>query len=165
MSNVEALVEQLGDSNGMVRQKARLALVEIGAVAVPGLVRTLESPIEHRRWEAAKALSEIPDARATEALVRTLEDRAFGVRWLAANALIGIGEPVLAPLLRGLIDRPDSPRLRDGAAHVFRSLGSRDPAFKERVAAVLSALTSVEPASSVPWAARDVLKELGLIPK
>lgn len=164
MAEIQRLVDQLGDSNGLLRQQARHALVEIGAEAVPALVDALSSPTEHKRWEAAKALEAIPDARAAEGLVRALEDRAFGVRWLAANALIGIGPAVLAPLLRGLTGRVDSQHMREGAGHVLRGIGKKDEVFKTRVARVLDALESVEPVTSTPWAARQLLAEMGLIP-
>lgn len=165
MADIPALLQQLGSPHGLERQAARVALVEVGAPAVPGLIEALGSSNEKVRWEAAKALTEIPDARATDALVKALEDRVYGIRWLAANALIGIGPSVLEPLLRALIDRPDSPWLRDGAKHVFHSLSAHDEHFKTQTAPVVEALQSIEPAMSVPWAARDLLRRMGRIPE
>jgi len=40
--NVDHLLAALADKDGLERQKARHSLVEIGAVAVPGLINALD---------------------------------------------------------------------------------------------------------------------------
>jgi len=158
-----SLIKTLNHQNGIHRQEARQELVAIGPLAVPALIDALGSKTEHVRWEAAKALTEIPDGRAAQALVNVLEDRSFGVRWLAANALINIGADAFLPIVQALLERPDSPRLRDGAKHVLTALkkaGSSNP----HLAPLLEALEGPARTETIPWVARDILKKLGLIP-
>ncbi|MEO5368278.1 MAG: HEAT repeat domain-containing protein [Magnetococcus sp. WYHC-3] len=86
--DVTVLMDMLANKDGMLRQTAREALVKVGKPAVPSLVQALQpSQPDQVRWEAAKALSAIGDARSIPALVTTLEDPDYGVAWLAAEAL------------------------------------------------------------------------------
>ena len=155
---VTSLVSVLASTDGMKRHAAREQLEEIGGSAVPFLVRALESPNEHTRWEAAKALGKIADARAAKALVRTLEDEKGAIRWLAATALINLGRGALVPVLRGLEGHSDSIWFRDGAHHVLRSL-VRDGAADEAIP-VLEALENLEPRIEAPVAAYHALEGL-----
>ena len=153
-----SLVEALADSDGVVRHAAREQLERIGRPAVPFLIKALESPSEHARWESAKALKEIRDPRAASALVSTLEDDKSAVRWLAATALINLGRDALAPLLRGLEGHSDSIWFRDGAHHVLHSLISDGVA--DEAIPVLEALENLEPCIEAPVAAYHVLEDL-----
>jgi HEAT repeat protein len=155
---IASLVDVLATTDGVERHAARKQLEEIGRPAVPFLVRALQSPSGHARWEAAKALGEIADASAAQALVRTLEDEKAAVRWLAATALINLGRDALVPLLRGLEGNSDSIWFRDGAHHVLRSL-IRDGAADEAIP-VLEALENIEPCIEAPVAAYHVLEDL-----
>ena len=69
---IEALLTQLGDKDGGTRQRARETLAAIGESAVPSLTGLLGSPEARLRWEAAKALTEIPDPAAIPGLVSLL---------------------------------------------------------------------------------------------
>jgi hypothetical protein len=158
LDDVFGLVATLGDSNGIARQHARQALVEIGHPAVPALVTALESPQEQVRWEAAKALSDIGAAEAAPSLVLALEDREFSVRWLAAEGLVAIGHRSIVPVLEALVERGGHQWLREGAHHVLKSLSKRGS--HEALAPVLAALDGVEPALVVPPAAKTALKTL-----
>jgi HEAT repeat protein len=155
---IASLVDALAKTDGVERQAAREQLEGIGRPAVPFLVRALQSPSEHARWEAAKALGKIADASAAPALVRTLEDEKAAVRWLAATALISLGRDALVPLLRGLEGNSDSIWFRDGAHHVLRSL-FRDGVADEAIP-VLEALENLEPCIEAPIAAYHVLEDL-----
>ncbi len=155
---ITSLVDALAGPDGVERHAAREQLEEIGSPAVPALVRALESPSEHVRWEAAKALGKIADASAAPALVRTLEDEKAAVRWLAATALINLGRDALAPLLIGLEGHSDSIWFRDGAHHVLRSL-IRDGVADEAIP-VLDALEDLEPSIEAPVAAYHVREDL-----
>ncbi len=62
--HLEELIAQLGDRNGGKRRQARETLVAIGEPAVPSLVALLGNPQARLRWEAAKALTQIPDPAA-----------------------------------------------------------------------------------------------------
>lgn len=155
---VSALVNDLGSQDGMVRVRARGALVTIGARAVSPLVAALGGKDAWQRWEAAKALCQIADPAAIKALISALEDDMFDVRWVAAEGLISIGYPALGPLLHELRKHPDALWLREGAHRIFHGL------YREENKAVLSpvfkALEGPEPALEVPFAARTALEEL-----
>jgi hypothetical protein len=155
---ITSLVDTLASADGVERHAAREQLEGIGGPAVPALVRALESPSEHARWEAAKALGKIADASAAPALVGTLEDEKPAVRWLAGEALINLGHAALAPLLKGLEGHSDSIWFRDGAHHVLRSL-IRDGVAEEAIP-VLDALEDLEPSIEAPIAAYHVREDL-----
>jgi len=90
-ANIDPLIADLDSRNGLVRQRARIALIRMGEPAVPGLIKALGTRNGPTHWEAAKALSLIGDPRSVQALVQALEDNEFGVRWLAAEGLISVG--------------------------------------------------------------------------
>jgi hypothetical protein len=155
---ISSLVEALTSADTVERHDARVQLEEVGPPAVPALLTALQSPSERARWEAAKALSGIPDPSAAPALVRTLEDEKAAVRWLAATALINLGRDALVPLLQGLVGQSDSIWFRDGAHHVLRSL-IKDGVADEAIP-VLEALEDIEPCIEAPVAAHNVLEDL-----
>jgi HEAT repeat protein len=155
---MKAALDALCDGDGVTRHAARERLEKVGRPAVPYLLGALQSPNEHCRWEAAKALSSIGDPSAAPALVRTLDDNKAAVRWLAGEALINLGRDALAPLLRGLEGSSDSIWFRDGAHHVLRSLVREGVA--EEAIPVLEALENLEPRIEAPIAAYHVLQEL-----
>lgn len=158
-ADAKSLIAQLHDSHGLVRQRAREALVKLGAQAVPTLLAALAENDDNVRYEVVKALSEIADPRSVDALVPLLEDKHFGVRWLAAEALANIGRPAVAPLLRALIDRPDSIWLQRGAHHVLVCTAGNS--LDELIMPVLMALEDIEPSVTAPLAASDALVGLG----
>lgn len=159
---ISNLVDMFRVQSGRQREAARTELCEIGHPAVPALIDALNDPEDQVRWEAAKTLTQIPDPRAADALVARLSD-AFSIRWLASEALIGIGEPALVPLVRGLLANPDAPRVRESAHHVLKGLKRAHP-DNPHILTLLAALVGPAQTETVPWVARGVLKELGLIP-
>ena len=155
---IKTLADALADGDGVNRHNAREQLEKTGKPAVPYLISALQSPSEHARWEAAKALEKIADPSAAPALVNALCDEKAAVRWLAGNALINLGHDALAPLLRGLEASSDSIWFRDAAHHVLRSLireGEADEAIP-----VMEALENLEPRIEAPVAAYHALKEM-----
>ncbi len=160
--DVPALLELLRSSDGITRKPAREALEEIGGASVPGLIEALSSPAFYVRWEAAKALGELPDRRAAQALVKLLNDSEFEVRWLAAKALIPLG-PTVAPLIaEQILEFPESVALRKAAHHVLSAF-DRDQYIEisPEVKALLEAIEGLEPAAMVPRAAQAVVKASG----
>ena len=157
-AEIRRFISDLAKEDGMVHQRARLALVEIGEQAVPYLAEALKDPRSPVRWEAAKALAEIASLAAAPALVDALEDRDGGVRWLAGEALLAMGREGLMPLFQALTQRSDSPLLREGAHHVlFYMLHGELDAF---AAPVLEALDSAAPQEAAMGAAQAALNEL-----
>ncbi len=139
---IESLIHVLSARDGMLRQSARQALVAIGEPAVGALAVAMRDRNTNVRWESTKALAEIGDPATAPDLVNALEDESFSVRWLAAEGLIAMGSGALGPLLRALIQRPDSVWLREGAHHVLRTLGQRG--YQNIVQGVVEALAELQ---------------------
>lgn len=157
---IKLLIAKLTGNNGRERERARWALVDIGRPAVGSLIELLSNPRKQVRWEAAKALAAIADPAAAEVLVKALEDKVFDVRWLAAEGLINIGRESLVPLLQALIERSDSPWLREGAHHVLHDLAAGD--LKELLQPIVDSLQDVESVMETPIAAKAILDQLKL---
>ena len=165
MSNdeIKALIAQLSDKNGDMREKARLALVGIGKEATPSLVETLTSKDQQSRWEAANALGALADPSSIPALIKALEDNVFDIRWLAAQALITIGTDSIAPLLEALSNSSDELFLREEAHHVIKYIFRDNPKAKELYDILKPVVNALEgPVSRIetPGAARTALEKL-----
>jgi HEAT repeat protein len=155
---IVSLVADLTSGDGVVRVKARRALVSWGDKAVEHLIEALASPNQWVRWEAAKALGQIGNPAATNALVKAMEDKMFDVRWLAAQALINIGSEAVVPVLKALIERADSTWMVEGAHHVLHDLAQGE--LKEVLQPVLAAIEDVDSSVEVPLAAKTALSTL-----
>ena len=158
--NVDQLLVGLVGNDAAERLKARNALVEVGSLAVPGLIALLSDTQQHVRWEAAKTLAEIAAPEAAEAIVQTLGDRDSDVRWVASEALIALKRDAVKPLLNGLTMSQDSEGLYKSAHHVLHNF-SKDSDLGSLLAPVLKALDQPEPEVAVPVAAQRALKSLG----
>ena len=156
-ANIDALIADLTCDDVLKCQTARRTLVDMGSPAVAPFIEALSSPIHWVRWEAAKGLGEIGDPAAIDALVQALEDLNFDVRWLAAEGLIRIGSDSVVPVLKALIHRPDSVKMRMGAHHVLHDL-SRDGS-QELLRPLLNALDNLE-SPEVPLLAMKVLNKI-----
>jgi HEAT repeat protein len=158
--NLESLIELLANKDGSTRMKARKSLVALGKPAVSSLIRTLQnSKQDHVRWEAAKTLGAIEDARSIPALVSALEDSDQGVAWLAAEALGKFKKIAWPPLLRALVkSEKDSVLLRQGAHHVLRK--QKEDGFNDLLAALRTVLESSTASELTPFAASDILKRM-----
>jgi hypothetical protein len=162
-ATIQALIAVLSSSDGIARQKARIALVEIGEPAVEALIKALTVRDGHSHWEAAKALSQIASPKSVQALVQALEDPQFSIRWLAAEGLIAVGSAGLATLLQALVARPDSVWLREGTHHILHDLidrGVLSQPLSAQIAPVLAALNGMEPVVAAPVAAKKALSAL-----
>jgi hypothetical protein len=160
LSQIDSLIKDLHDDDGIVRQEARQTLEFIGKPAVDFLIPLLKDRNDDVRWEAAKALTEIADPRAASPLADILMDHHFGVRWLGAEGLIALGRTALIPTLEGVVRHPESAWLRERVHHVLHDLSQRDPEVKALVAPVLTALEGVEPEIGVLEPAYAVLDQL-----
>jgi HEAT repeat protein len=156
-ADIDALIADLTCDDVLKCQTARRTLVEMGSPAVAPFIKALSSPIHWVRWEAAKGLGEIGDPAAIDALVQAMEDLNFDVRWLAAEGLIRIGSDSVVPLLKALIHRPDSVKMRMGVHHVLHDLSTDES--KELLQPLLTALDNLE-SPEVPLLAKQVLDKL-----
>jgi HEAT repeat protein len=165
MSNnqIDALIKQLSDKDGRVREKARLALVAMEKEATVPLTGLLTAENQQTRWEAAKALVAITDPAAIPALIAALEDRVFDVRWLAGEALVAIGPESIPLLLKALQERTKESFLIEGARHVIKYIlrdNSRALELKELLKPVVDALEGPVPRVETPGAAQTALIKL-----
>lgn len=159
-TNLESLMNMLASKDGMARQKARKSLVALGKPAVNFLIQALQnSRSDQVRWEAAKALGAISDARSVPSLVKALEDSDMDVAWLAAEALRKFKKAAWPPLLRALMkSKPDSALLRHGAHHVL--LHQKQDGLNDLLATLMRALEPGAVPVSVIVAANEILKRM-----
>ncbi|MFC2017729.1 HEAT repeat domain-containing protein [Chloroflexota bacterium] len=155
LETIDSIIKRLESDDGIIRVKAREALVTQGKVAVPPLIEAMKNRHDWTRWEAVKTLADIRDSTATRALIDALEDHEFSIRWLAAEGLINIGSSSMEPLLKALIDRPRSSWLKEGAHHVLHDL--REPKLRPLLKTVISAIEDVDSNLKVPIAAKSAL--------
>jgi HEAT repeat protein len=159
-TNIESLMVMLTSKKGAIRRKARESLVALGKPAVSSLTRALQnSKVDHVRWEAAKTLGAIGDARAIPSLVKALEDSDTDVTWLAAEGLRRFKKAAWPQLLRALAKSgTDSTLLRHGAHHVLRN--QKEDGFNDLLATLTKALESNAAQESAPLAAYDILRKM-----
>jgi len=155
LETINSLVDKLQSKDGIVRVKARKALVARGKEAVFPMIEALQSRSDWTRWEATKTLAEIGDSTSIQALIYALEDNEFAVRWLAAEGLTHIGSASLEPLLEALVHRSDSSWLREGAHHVLHDL--REPKFRHQLKLVISAIEDTDSSLQTGIAAKSAL--------
>ncbi len=156
--DVDTLVSLLGGKDGVIRSKARAALVDIGRPAVTALVSALKDRNQTVRWESAKALGQIMDPKSIDALVTALQDRLFDVRWLAAEALIGIGDKSVKPILQTIVDNPESEEVREGAHHVLHDLPASR--YRDILKPVIASMEDVTFTLDIPLEAKKALKAI-----
>ena len=168
-ARMKTLLETLSGPDGVARQKARKNLVTLGTAAVPSLLDLLGNyKAVQARWEAAKALGSIDDARSIPALVRALEDDDPDVAWLAAVALRRYKKAAWPPLLRLLLSRVlvaegvDSTAIRRGAHHIL--LHQEAKGFRDLLQPLLEALEPGAGRGSAAVSAFEVLRKLKVSP-
>ena len=163
-TQIDLLIADLHSTEGIRRQRARVALVEIGEPAVPALIQALDARDGHTHWEAAKALSQICSPHAARRFVELMTaDKEFSVRWMAAEGLITMAAPGVEPLLDGLVEHPGSVWLLEGAHHVLHDWISRrllDPGALQALTPVYEALQGSAAEAVVPGAAARARKAL-----
>lgn len=162
---IDALIKQLDDKKGQVREKARLTLVDIGKEATIPLTELLTSKSQQARWEAAKALVSIADPTAIPALIVALNDKVFDIRWLAGEALVAIGPECLPQLLQALQNYTKEPFLLEGARHVIKYIIRDHPGdseLKESLKPLVSALEGTASRFETPGVAQTTLIKLKL---
>jgi HEAT repeat protein len=155
---IVSLIESLASKRPAVREKSRKQLVDIGHASVIPLLHKLKDPVEHVRWEAAKALDAIGDPAAADALVEALDDASDDVRWVAGEALIGLGWEAVKQVLISLLRNADSNGMCAGAHHVLSNFAKRKSG--QFLKPVVDRLQGYEPGVSVPPAALTALKSL-----
>ena len=157
---LEQLITQLGDPDSGKRRQARETLVAIGEPAVPSLVELLGNSQARLRWEAAKALTQIPHPAAIPDLISLLDDPESGTRWLAAIGLINIGSRSIPPVLHALTERAASKGFREASHHVLHGVSRQNAVLREILAPVLAVLGDTDPAEVISSRGEVALLEL-----
>ncbi|MGD8394390.1 MAG: HEAT repeat domain-containing protein [Candidatus Eiseniibacteriota bacterium] len=167
LDRVPGLIASLASNDGLERVSARLQLIRMGEFAVPWLTEALRSPHGQVRWEAAKALIDLPSARSIPALIAALEDQDADVRWLAAEALVARQRDAAIAVLAALREHSDSVWVREGAHHVLRALatdshGDGPDSLQPVLHPVLRSLETSPPdwAADIPVRAAEALEML-----
>lgn len=158
---IPSLISDLSSSDGSKRKNARLQLIGVGKMAIPGLIEVLSRGNRNARWEATKVLRVLKDPAVAAPLVEALKDEDIGVRWSAMEGLIYLEEACLEPLLLGLTRDFSSVWLREGAHYILRVLNERIK-LNEKVLKVMEALEGPVPAVEVAWAAEAAWEALYL---
>ncbi len=158
--HIQSLIILFKSEDGMERKNARNELVLIGKPAVSALCTALKySEFDKVRWEAAKTLGAILDAKAVPALVKALEDNETEVAWLAAEALEKLKMAAWPKLLDVLLNRGmNSLKLRNGAHHIFRN--QNQEGFIDLLDTLREALASASDYQGLPLVAFEILKRM-----
>jgi HEAT repeat protein len=120
--HIKQLIEKLGNKNGLDRQKAREALVEIGKEAVGPLLKLLDQPKHIYRWEVMMTFKDMDESSLIPVFIKKLTDDESDIRWIAAEGLIQQGEKAIKPLLNLLIEKSDSIFVLAGTHHILNEL-------------------------------------------
>lgn len=144
----------------MIRKKARESLVAMGKPTVPSLKKALqESTSDQVRWEAAKALGAIRDARSIPPLVKALTGSDSHVTWLAAEALSQFKKTAWPPLLRALIEEgPNSGLLHRRVHHVL--LNQKEDGLDDLLETLMKSLEDGALSESAMVAAYGLLERM-----
>lgn len=153
---IPTFLAALKDENSAVHTAAALVLKKMGPLAVPALVKQLESKEEADRRNAAEALGMIgPDAApAADALLKRLKDPSEEVVAKATDALDRIGKSPIPGLIALLKDTD-----KDQRAKAAEALGGLGPRGKEAVDELRKATKDAEP--EVRAKAIAALREIG----
>jgi HEAT repeat protein len=119
----------------------------------------LGSPEVRLRWEAAKALTEIPDPAAIPGLVSLLDDDESGIRWLAATGLIRMSYRSVPPVLEALTERAGSKGLRSASHRVLHDLSEHNGVAREILRPVLAVLGDTDAIGGIVTRAEVALRE------
>jgi HEAT repeat protein len=143
------LLRDVGGEDGSARLRARETLAAIGEPSLGSLIGLLGSPEPRLRWEAAKALTEIPEPAAIPGLISLLEDRRTEIGWLAAVGLINLGNRSVPYVLQALTEHAGSKAFRQASHHVFHDLSARNGVLRDILEPVLDALGDAAPDAGI----------------
>ncbi len=119
----DALVAHLGAENDcFVREALTWATVQTGALAVPGVLGLLKSPVGDVRSQAAHVLSKIGDQAHVPHIVPVVADADPLVAVKAYRAAANTGDPAVVPALAARLGDGDAEQ-RDALTRAFATLG------------------------------------------
>ena len=150
------LFKEVGLPNFRAQTAADIALREIGAAAVPGLITGLKDPDLYVRRAAARALGTKEWAAAVPALAAALNDPEQLVRRAAAQAL---GWPIAAEAVPALVTHLEDPDLNVRRA-IAEALGNIGPGAVDALSALSTALE--DPDAGVRETSVEAIRKIGL---
>lgn len=158
-ARMERLLHELGHLDRAMREQAVRQLIEMGAEAVPALLRVVSDPFSRGRSGALRALGAIGDDRALPMLLELLTAEDELLRANAAFALSNFaGEQVAAALERSLHD--SKARVRRAAAEALAHLQpGKALALGEHDAAIIAQHVS-NLRSRAPFAREQAIQKL-----
>ena len=161
-TTIASLSNDLGSKNGIVRQKARNALIQIGLPALESLTVVFETKKNaYAHWEAAKAISTIGGPEAVSPLLHALADDDFSIRWIAAEGLVGVGGIALEFLAKTLVEEEPPPYFYEGAHHIIHDMISKkiiDEEMATQIEPLLKAFTKI---ASTQHVSQEAVRFLG----
>ena len=156
------LIEDLQNSKGLIRQKARDELVKNGSDSIPYLNALKDSPKHKTRWEVVKALGQIGHKDSVHTLIHALEDEKSDVRWLAAEGLVHIGTETIHHLMHALEEKYKSLHFRNGVHHVLHSIKEKEEHLMDEVHEMMHSLEKHINIDSIPLMAEKIKEKLKL---
>jgi HEAT repeat protein len=157
---IPPLLETLHGANEQLGSQIAQALVNLGSLAVPALLKESNSHSAWVRWQCARVMGELCDLRTLPVLVRMLADSDYSVAWMAAKSLVHYRQDCLVPVLQLLMTAETSPWVADAGAYVLRNLYVHDVKLKPYLEPVVQAMHGVSYNIATPNAARKALAKL-----
>ena len=161
LATIEALINDLGSKDGIARQKARNALVQIGLPAMESLTVAFETKKNaYAHWEAAKAISAIGGPEAVRPLLRALSDDDFSIRWIATEGPIAVGAIALESLAKVLVSEEPPPFFYESSHHFIHDLVSKKIIDEEMVSQVEPLLKAFSKTASTQMISQEAARFL-----
>ena len=157
---IPALIDALRGADEQMGSIIFTALIKLGPVATPALLKASTSNSQWVRWQSIRALSEMSDTRALPVLVKALSDTNYSVAWMAAKGLQGFGKRSLEPVLRLLITSDMTVGLVQTSASVLSNLSQLQPTLKPYLEPLMRDLRSISNHTTTRVVAQKVLAQL-----
>jgi HEAT repeat protein len=100
---VDELIGQLANSDGVVRNQAKIHLAAMGEEAIDPLIQVMRSGSERMKWEAANVLCQFENARCIEPMLEALTSSSLMLQHVAIEALERYNLSSLVPALIRLL--------------------------------------------------------------
>ena len=154
---ISPLIEALTMDRDLLHREARRALLNLGPIAEQAWLELLQHPDSHIRWEAARGLGDLGDAKAAPILAEGLLDENYAVRWATADVLAHLGERAIPATLTILSRYPLNEPSRQAAYHALHGISNRE--VQECIKPLLDALRGFATSMQVPIVAQRLLIE------
>ena len=138
-----------------LHREACRALNNLGSLAKSAWIEALDHSDNQIRWEAARGLGQIGDARAVDILAGGLLNESYSVRWATSDALAHLGTQAIPAILTILSQHKLNEPSCNTAFHALHGILSAST--QEHIEPLLDALRGPAPDIEVPVIARHLL--------